>query len=173
LSAPSDFVIGWQKWRNWKEHLKNVRNSIDPMNVKFAPRLSALAAVGLALCLASCTNNEEPVSPAQYSTKIVGNWQGTVGNSKETMQINSDGTFVCQLHQTGFLANTLSQTVPGKVGGTWNISGVVIILKITGEKHEHLLDRTATSTIESFKADELILKSDRGETSTFRRMDAF
>jgi hypothetical protein len=158
LSAPSDFVIGWQKWRNWKEHLKNVRNSIDPMNVKFAPRLSALAAVGLALCLASCTNNEEPVSPAQYSTKIVGNWQGTVGNSKETMQINSDGTFVCQLHQTGFLAN---------------ISGVIITLKITGEKHEHLLDRTATSTIESFKADELILKSDRGETSTFRRMDAF
>ncbi|MEO8429459.1 MAG: hypothetical protein ABI651_20390 [Verrucomicrobiota bacterium] len=86
------------------------------------------------------------------------------------MQINSDGTFVCQIHQTGFLANTLSQTVPGQVSGTWNITGVIITLKIMGEKHEHLMDRIATSTIESFKTGELILKSDRGETSLFRRV---
>lgn len=89
------------------------------------------------------------------------------------MQINRDGKFLCRIRQTGFLANTLSQTAPGKVYETWSITGVIITLKITGEKHEQVVDRIATSTIESFKTNELILKSDRGESSTFRRVDAF
>lgn len=88
------------------------------------------------------------------------------------MQLDSAGTFVCQLHRTGFLANTLSQTVPGTVSGTWNLSGVIITLKITGEKHEHLLNRIATSTIKTFDTDQLTLKSERGETSVFRRVAA-
>jgi hypothetical protein len=147
--------------------------SVTLGNTMSAPRWRAIVAVVLGFCLASCADNERLVPKSEYLTKIVGQWQGTVGNEKETMQLNGDGAFVCQVHQTGFLANTLSQTVPGRVSGTWNITGVIITLKITGEKHEHLLDRIAASTIESFKADELLLKSDRGETSLFQRLHAF
>ena len=129
--------------------------------------------VAIGFCLASCAKKATPVALAEYSTSIAGHWQGTVGSSKETMTIDRNGTFVCQIHPMGFLANTLSQSVPGKVSGTWNINGAVITLKITGEKHEHLGDRITSSTIESFKADELTLKSDRGETSSFQRGISF
>jgi hypothetical protein len=110
---------------------------------------------------------------AEYSTSIVGRWQGTVGSSKETMTIDGDGTFVCQIHPLGFQANSLSQSVPGMVSGTWNITGAVITLKITGEKREHLGTRITSCTIASFKTDELTLKSDRGETSSFQRVISF
>jgi hypothetical protein len=101
---------------------------------------------------------------------MVGRWQGTVGSLRETMTIDGDGTFVCQIYPMGFLANTLSQSVPGKVSGTWKITGAIITLKITGEKHEQLGDRITANTIESFKSDKLTLKSDRGETSSFQRV---
>ena len=132
--------------------------------------LTTIMFVVIGICLASCAKNATPVALPEYSTSIVGHWQGTVGSSRETITIDGDGTFVCQIYPMGFLANTLSQSVEGKVSGTWNINGAIIILKITCEKHEHLGDRITSSTIESFKADELTLKSDRGETSTFERM---
>jgi hypothetical protein len=132
--------------------------------------ITAILSAVTGICLASCAQKATPIAVAEYSTSIVGHWQGTVGSAKETMIIDGDGTFVCQIHPAGFLANTLSQSVAGKVSGTWNIIGAVITLKITGEKHEHLGDRITSSTIESFKADELKLKSDRGETSSFRRV---
>jgi hypothetical protein len=135
--------------------------------------LTTILFVVIGICLASCAKNATPVALAEYSTSIVGHWQGTVGSSRETMTIDGDGTFVCQIHPTGFLANTLSQSVAGKVSGTWNINGAIITLKITGEKHEHLGDRLTSSTIKSFKADELTLKSDRGETSSFQRVISF
>jgi hypothetical protein len=135
--------------------------------------LTAILFVVIGICLASCAKKETPVALAEYSTSIVGHWQGTVGSSKESMTIDGDGTFVCQIHPMGFLANTLSQSAPGKVSGTWNITGAVITLKITGEKHEHLGDRITSSTIESFKTDGLTLKSDRGETSSFQRVISF
>lgn len=132
--------------------------------------LTAILFAVIGICLASCAKKATPVALAEYSTRIVGHWQGTVGSSKEIMTIDGDGTFVCQIHPMGFLANTLSQSVPGKVSGNWNITGAVITLKITGEKHNHLGDRANSSAIESLKTDELTLKSDRGETSTFERM---
>ena len=132
--------------------------------------LTTIMFVVIGICLASCAKNATPVALPEYSTSIVGHWQGTVGSSRETITIDGDGTFVCQIYPMGFLANTLSQSVPGKVSGTWNVTGAVITLKITGEKHEHLGDRVVSSTIESFNADKLTLKSDRGETSTFERM---
>jgi len=135
--------------------------------------LTAILFAVVGICLASCAKNATPVALAEYPTSIVGRWQGTVGSSKETMTIDGDGSFVCQIHPTGFLANTLSQSVAGKVSGTWNINGAVITLKITGEKHEHLGGRITSSTIESFKADELTLKSDRGEISSFQRVISF
>ena len=143
---------------------------VDLMKSNCTPWVRAIAVVVLGFCLVSCAKNATPVALAEYSTSIVGRWQGTVGSSKETMTIDGDGTFVCQIHPMGFLANTLSQSVAGEISGTWNITGAIITLKITGEKHEHFGDRITSSTIESFKADELILKSDRGEISSFQRV---
>jgi hypothetical protein len=140
------------------------------MKPKCPSWITAILFAVIGICLASCARKAAPVALAEYSTGIVGHWQGTVGSSKETMTIDGDGTFVCQIYPMGFLANTLSQSVAGKVSGTWNINGAVITLKITGEKHEHSGDRITSSTIESFKADELTLKSDRGETSSFQRV---
>jgi hypothetical protein len=102
----------------------------------------------------------------------VGRWQGTVGDLKETMSIDGDGTFVCQLHPMGFIANTLSQGVTGTIRGTWKITGAMITLRITGAENERLRNRMVSSTIVAFKEDELVLKSDRGETSRFQRVGA-
>jgi hypothetical protein len=143
---------------------------IDLMKDKWTPWAKAIAVAVLGFCLASCSDNSSIVPEAEYSTNIVGCWQGTVGELKETMTINGDGTFVCQLYPTGFIANTLSQGVRGTIRGTWNITGALITLKITGEKNELLENGTASSTIVSFKKDELVLKSDRGGTSPFKRV---
>jgi hypothetical protein len=142
------------------------------MKNKSALWATAIAVIVVEFCGASCANNSSAVPEAEYSTKIVGRWQGTVGDSKETMSINADGTFVCQLYPTGFIANTLSQGVQGTVRGTWKISGAMITLKITGEKKEHLENKMAVSTIVAFKKDELVLKSDGGGTSPFQRVRA-
>ena len=128
---------------------------------------SAIAIMGFALT--SCPNRSHPVSPADYSTKIIGSWQGTVGNIKETMSIKGDGTFVCQLQPMGFISTMLFPKAPGTVRGTWIITGDRINLNITGEKNERLQNSMASSTIVSFKKNELILKTDRGDTSTFLR----
>jgi hypothetical protein len=137
-----------------------------------AVRVHAFALVALSASLAACTNNSRPVSRADFSTAAVGRWQGTVGDSRETMSIKSDGTFICRLNQTGFIANMLYPVVPGTVSGTWIITGNVMTLMITGEKNERSLNKTASSVIVSFKENELVLKSDRGETSSFVRIRA-
>ena len=133
--------------------------------------MGAIAVVVLGSCLASCESNS-PLSNAEYSTKIVGQWRGTVGDEKETMSINHDGTFVCKLHPMGFIANTLSQGVTGTIHGTWKITGAMITLRITDAENETLRNRITSSTIVTFKDDELVLKSNRGETSSFQRVRA-
>ena len=135
-----------------------------------ARRVSAMAAALSISCLVLCTTNSLPIPEADYSTKIVGRWRGTVGDLKETMSINADGTFSCQLRSTGFIANTLSQSETGTVQGTWTVVGTIIALKITGAENERLTNINASSTIMSFKKDELVLKSGGGETSPFQRV---
>lgn len=88
------------------------------------------------------------------------------------MSIKSDGTFICQLHQTGFIANMLYPAVPGTIVGTWRIAGNIVTLMINGAKSERLLNTTASSVIVSLNENELVLKSDRGETSSFVRIRA-
>jgi len=145
---------------------------MDLVKNKWPSWARAIAVAVLGFCLASCANNSSTVPEAEYSTEIVGRWQGTVGDLKETMSIDADGTFVCQLYPTGFIANTLSQGVKGTVRGTWEITGAMITLKITGAKKERLENRMAASTIVAFKKNELVLKSDRGGTSPFQRVRA-
>jgi len=120
--------------------------------------------------LTSCTTNLAPIPEAEYSNGILGKWQGTVGNLKETLYFKPDSTFVCELHPTGFISNTLSQGADGTVEGTWNINGSKLSLQITGVQNERLKNRMTTSTIVSFKQDEIILKSDSGETAAFLRI---
>ena len=140
------------------------------MKNKCALWTTAIAVVVLGFCVGSCANNSSTIPEADYSTEIVGRWQGTVGDLKETMSIDADGTFVCQLYPTGFIANTLSQGVKGTIRGTWEITGARVTLKITDAKMERLENRMAASTIVAFKKDELVLKSDRGGTSPFQRV---
>jgi hypothetical protein len=146
---------------------------VDLMKTNCTPWVRAIAVAVLGFCSASCANNSSPVPEAEYSTKIVGSWQGTVGDMKETMSIDGDGTFVCQLHPTGFIANTFHQSVTGTIRGTWKITGAIITLRITDAENEPLRNTIAASTIVAFKEYELVLKSDRGETSRFQRLRAF
>jgi len=129
-------------------------------------RLGLLLA--LALGVSSCTP-AEPVAEAEYSAKIVGNWRGTVGNMKESITFNGDGSFIAQLRLQGFISNTLSQGVTGTIRGTWAINGKTITLKITSAEDERVKNSVTSSTILAFNQDEFSIKSERGETSMFTR----
>jgi hypothetical protein len=130
-------------------------------------RLGLLLA--LALGVSSC-KPPKPVAEADYSTRIVGNWLGTVGNMKESITFTGDGSFIAQLRPQGFISNTLSQGVTGTIRGTWAINGKTITLKITSAEDERVNNSVTSSTILAFNQDELSMKSDRGETSTFTRV---
>ena len=130
-------------------------------------RLGLLLA--LALGVSSC-KPPKPVAEADYSTRIVGNWLGTVSNMKESITFTGDGSFVAQLRPQGFISNTLSQGVTGTIRGTWAINGKTITLKITSAEDERVNNSVTSSTILAFNQDELSMKSDRGETSTFTRV---
>jgi hypothetical protein len=119
--------------------------------------------------LSSCTP-ESPVAESSYSSKLVGEWRGTVGDDREVISFKADGRFTCQLQPLGFIANTLGQGITGTIRGTWAVDGKIITLSISSAEDERVLNKATTSTIVSFKADELKVKSDLGETSTFVRL---
>ena len=53
-------------------------------------RFSLLVLI-FAFNLPSCAPDGATIGEAQYAAKIVGDWQGTVGDMKETMSFNADG----------------------------------------------------------------------------------
>jgi hypothetical protein len=109
------------------------------------------------------------IGPAEYSSKIIGNWQGSIHGKNETISFGADGGFVSSVRSGGFISTTLGQGVTGRIRGTWTIKGKSIILDITSAEDERVLNSVATATIEIFKTNELIVKSDTGGTSTFMR----
>jgi hypothetical protein len=127
--------------------------------------------LALALGVSSC-KPPRPVAEADYSAKIVGNWLGTVGNNKESITFRQGGSFLAQLRPQGFISNTLSQGVTGTIRGTWAINAKTITLKITSAEDERVNNSVTSSTILAFNQDELSMKSDRGETSTFTRVSS-
>jgi hypothetical protein len=129
-----------------------------------------LSALVLAWALASCSPDAAPIAQADYATKIVGGWQGTVGDTNETIKFDADGKFVSEVRPLGFISNTLGQGVTGTIRGTWAINGNIVTLNITSAQDERLSNRATTSTIETFKPNELVVKSSKGDTSTFRRL---
>jgi hypothetical protein len=120
--------------------------------------------------LAGCAKAPPPIPEAQYSTKIVGRWSGTVGDEREIMSINADGTFDCKISQRGFIANTLSEGVTGSVNGTWRIAGKTVTLMVNDAKNEQVTHVTTLSQIVSFSDNKIVLKSDRGGTAPFYRI---
>ena len=140
------------------------------MNLSFLPMLSLLLA--LAFGILSCTP-AEPVAEAEYGATIVGNWLGTVGDMKEAMTFNTDGSFIAQVRPRGFISNTLSEGITGTIQGTWALNGKIITLKITRAEDERVKNSVTSSTILAFNQDELTIKSDRGESSTFLRVASF
>jgi len=119
--------------------------------------------------MSSCSPDGATIGEAQYAAKIVGNWQGTVGDTRETISFSTDGKFVSQVRPQGFISNTLSQGITGTIRGTWTIEGNVITLNIDSAENENVLNKTTSSTIEMFKQNEIVVRSSRGETSTFVR----
>jgi len=111
-----------------------------------------------------------PVGEAEYSAKIVGEWQGTVGDRRETISFDANGQFVSQERRRGFISNTLGQGVTGTIRGTWAIKSKSITLNISSAEEVSVLNRATTSTIEAFKPNELVVKSSAGDTSTFVRV---
>jgi hypothetical protein len=152
---------------NRQDHSGNVQpQSQLLMNLSFLPMLGLLLA--LAFGISACTP-AEPVAEVEYGAKIVGNWLGTVGDMKESITFSADGSFIAQLSPQGFLSNTLSEGVTGTINGTWAINGKNISLKITYAEDQRVKNSVTSSTILAFNKDELTIKSDRGETSTFLR----
>ncbi len=136
------------------------------------PSMTRRLPLGLLLCglLAACSQDAAPVAAADYPTKIVGGWQGTVGDDSETIRFESDGNFVSEVRPRGFISNTLGQGVTGSIRGTWQIKGNTITLKVGSAQDERVANTVTTSTIEKFAPNEITVKSSRGDTSTFRRL---
>lgn len=120
--------------------------------------------------LLSCSPDGTLVGQTEYSNKIVGDWQGRVGGINETISFNADGTFVSQVRPGGFISNTLGQGVTGTIRGTWSIKEKTITLNISSAEDERALNKATSSTIETFKPNELVVKSNNGLTSTFVRL---
>jgi hypothetical protein len=130
----------------------------------------AIRMVALLSFLLSCSSSGTPVPQADYAARIVGGWQGTVGSVSETITFSADGKFVSEVRPRGFISNTLGQGVTGTVRGTWQINGNAITLNVISAQDARLADTATRSTIEKFEPDEIVVKSDKGDTSTFRRL---
>jgi hypothetical protein len=102
------------------------------------------------------------VVEAEYSSNIVGGWQGKVAGTNETISFAADGGFVSVARPGGFISMTLSQGVTGMVRGVWAIKGNSMTLNIRSEEDERVLNSVVTATIETFTPNELIIKSGNG-----------
>jgi hypothetical protein len=137
---------------------------------RVANAIHVLASGVLLAFLLSCSPAGTPVPQADYATRIVGGWQGAVADISETITFNADGKFVSEVRPRGFISNTLGQGVTGTVRGTWQISGNTITLTVTSPQDARLADIATRSTIEKFEPNEIIVKSEKGDMSTFRRL---
>jgi hypothetical protein len=128
--------------------------------------LVLLLATGLSSCERAGTSLAEP----QYQAALVGDWQGNVGDDSESISFEADGSFSCQVRSNGFIGTTLGQGTTGAIRGSWTLQGNIITLAIDHASQEQPLNLATTSTIVSFNQNQLVVKSDTGETSTFTRV---
>ena len=123
------------------------------------------------LAISSCRQQTQSVPPENYSSRIVGNWQGTMGNYyKENIRFKKDNTFEVQLHSGGFIGNTISQGVYGNASGNWRINGNSLTLEISKADEKSLFDQSKKYNILSFMQDEIKLADEKGDTTVFVRI---
>jgi hypothetical protein len=132
--------------------------------------VQALLLVLLAAGLSSCEKQGPLLAETQYRAALVGEWQGNVGDESETINFKADGSFSSHVRSNGFIGATLGQGTTGKVHGGWMLEGDVITLAIDHLSNQKALNLSTTSTIVSFHENQLVVKSDSGETSTFVRI---
>ena len=138
---------------------------LDAVNLTRLFLLGLLFACGLS----ACSPDAATVAETEYSSKILGDWQGNAGGENETISFGADGGFVSLVRPGWFINMTLGQGVAGKIRGTWAISGNSITLNISSSEHERVLNSAATARIEMLKPNALVVKSSTGITSTFIR----
>ena len=131
---------------------------------------SALIGLLLACGLSACSRDVTAVGETEYAAKVVGEWRGIVGDTNETVSFAADGKFVSQVRPRGFISNTLGEGITGTIRGTWAINGKSMKLNISSAEDERVVNSTTSSTIETFRPNELVVKSDTGDTSTFVRL---
>ncbi len=61
----------------------------------------------LVLAVTACSPAAPPTPVADFARELTGEWQGTVGETKETVSFRPDGSFIAQLTPTGFISSTL------------------------------------------------------------------
>jgi hypothetical protein len=135
-------------------------------------KVPCLSLIGfLSVCgLSACSRTVAPVSETEYAAQVVGEWRGIVGDTNETISFAADGKFISQVRPRGFISNTLGEGVTGTIRGTWAINGKCMTLNISSAENERVVNSTTSSTIETFRPNELVVKSDNGDTSTFVRL---
>jgi hypothetical protein len=128
-------------------------------------------ALGLLLVLSinACERKGAELDQSQYQSALVGDWQGSVGGDNESITFHADGRFSSEVLPTGFISTTLDQGVTDTVSGTWMLQGKVINLGIEQASGAQPVDLATSSTIVSFNQNQLVIKSDSGQTSTFIR----
>ena len=153
---------------NRRRHWRRIHHS--PLFwVGVFPFLAAITIYVLSDDLSWRPVNTVSVGEAEYSSEIVGDWQGRVEGRNETISFRADGGFISTVQPQGFIGRTLGQGVTGTIRGNWAIKGRSITLNISSAEDERVLNTVATATIESLKTNELIVKSSTGDTSTFMR----
>ena len=148
------------------------QNMTTKIKASISRKLTRLSLFGvLVACGLSTSCSVSLVKEAEYSATIVGDWFGTsmVGDVRKSISFNANGSFVAHVRPVGFISNTLGQGVTGTIGGTWAIKGRSITLSITTAEDERVLNKSTTSTIESFRPNELKVKSNTESTSTLIR----
>jgi hypothetical protein len=109
------------------------------------------------------------IGETEYSSKILGDWQGKVEGKNETISFGADGAFVSSVRPGGFINTTLGQGVTGTIRGTWAVKGNTVTLNVSSAEGERVVNSVATATLQTFKTNKLTVKSSTGGISTFTR----
>ena len=172
---PPTWEAAWDDWDSVNlgfkvNQLMRILAGVRSVRAKLLLGLVNALLLLLVCAVPACAPNGKPIAESEYRTRIPGNWQGTVGDMKESISFQPDGSFKSQVRPLGFISNTLGQGVTGTIFGTWTIEGRVMTLKIDRAENETLRNKTTTSTVESLQANQMVVKSASGETSTFVRL---
>jgi hypothetical protein len=123
-----------------------------------------------AAVLASCSSDAPPVPEADYPARLFGGYCLSLVSHRALPFATERTADEPPLPNLRHKRSVRVKCVTDRVRGTWAINGKVITLKVSDAEDVRLLSKTITSTIESFKPKEFVVKNERGDTSTFGRV---